>query len=159
MATATLKKPWLDDADWTPQQPDPRTLDARRMEFVFDADLDELTILYYGKERRHSVHPMSALTSVLIDPFTGETVGAMYSQFLKTIVRDDPRTAMVLMFAAILAHGHLTEPIAQGLDRIPERHAGMWQRVTRAYDALRGAGAHSISEQKIQSLGLLPTPC
>lgn len=159
MASAALKKPWLDQADWTPQQPHPSTLDARKMEFVFDAELDELTILYYGKERRHSVHPMSELTSVLIDPFTGETVGGMYSQFLKTIVPGDPRIAVVLGFAAILAHGHLTEPIAQELDQTPERHAGIWQRVTRAYDALRGAGAHSIAEQKIQSLGLLPTPC
>lgn len=159
MATAALKKPWLDDVAWTPQQPDPSTLDARKMEFVFDADLDELTILYYGKERRHTVHPMMELTSVLIDPFTGEAVGAMYSHFLKTIVPGDPRTATVLMFAAILAGGQATEPIVEELEEKPEHREGIWRRVVRAYDALRGSGAHSITEQKIRSLELLPTPC
>lgn len=65
---------------------------------------------------------------------------------------------LCLAYATFGAHGHVSKPIAQELDQTPKRNEGIWQRVTRADDVLRGAGTHSIAEQKIQSLGLLPTP-
>lgn len=159
MATATMKRPWLDQPDWTPQQPDPSTLDTSKMAFVFDPDLDELTVLYYGKERRHTVHPVTPLSSALIDPVTGEAVGIMYGQFLRTYVSRDPKIALVLMFAAILSGGQVSEPVVEGLEEEPERQVGFWKRVVRAYDVLRGADPPSIAEQKRQSLAaLLPLP-
>jgi len=160
MATTTLNRPWLDQPDWTPQQPDLTKLDARKMAVVFDADLDELTVLFYGKERRHSVHPVTPLGSALIDPVTGEEVGVLYSQFLETIVRGDPRAAMILMFAAVLVGGQARAPMIDDGDGELEHHAGFWKRLVRAYDVLRGADPSSIAEQKRQSLAaLLPLPC
>jgi len=161
MDTARLNRPWLDQPDWEPQQPDPHKLDASKLAFVFDADMDELTILYYGKERRHAVHPISPIRSALIDPVTGEEVGVLYSQFLETIVRGDPRTAMILMFAAVLVGGQAREPMIDAAAVEAEHHAGFWKRLVRASAILRGTDdPNSILEQKRQSLAaLLPTPC
>jgi hypothetical protein len=133
-------------------------LDPSKVVLVFDHDLDELTIMFYGKERRHSVHPVAPLSSALIDPMTGETLGIVYSQFLQTFVPRDPKIAVVLMFAEVLSGGEASGPVIEHLGDEPERTEGFRKRLKGAFDALRGVAPHTISEQKIQSLELLPIP-
>lgn len=159
MATMTPQKPWLEREDWEPKPPQIGSLDPRKVEFLYDVDLDEFVLLYYGRNRRHTVHPVSETQSALIDPVSGEMVGVMYSQFMKTVVPSDPRIIGVLLVASVLAGDHISKPAIEALEPDSDHRPSLRERAGRALDALRGTGEHSVDEQKIRSLGLLPIPC
>ncbi len=162
MATTTLDRPWLSQPNWRPEVPDPKTLDPRQMAFIYDADMDELTILFYGKDRRHSVHPVTDVGSALIDSTTGDVVGVTYSRFFKALIPRDPKLATVLLFTEAIPAGD-TEESPEAIPSLPGEEqrprSGIWERLVAAYRAFRDGVPDSVAEQKRRSLQRLPSFC
>lgn len=78
------------------------TIDRSEAEFVFDVDLDELTVLFYGPDRPAFVHPENELLSFLLDVDTYEVVGLVFSQFTRDVVRRIPETADMVPRALVI---------------------------------------------------------
>lgn len=151
MAAIAPNRPWLEQSDWRPEHPVFEALDPHKVEFVYNADLDELVVLYYGRDRRYSTHPASEHASDLIDPMTGEAVGMMFHSFMMA-VKHSPPVIAVLAFATILGDDNIQEPFINGLRTQAESRPGFRERVSRALDVLRGETHRVIDKEKIESL-------
>ena len=78
MDQAKVKLPAYDD------------LDPSKIEAFFDVDMDEFTILFYGRDREDYVYPMNNVLSFLLDIETDEVVGVSYSRFLRQVIHEHP---------------------------------------------------------------------
>lgn len=83
------------------------SLDERRIETFYDADLDELTVHFYGRDMRHYVDPVNDVLSTLNDPVTGKVVGVVFSRFLKVVIQDLPESRIFFDDATILTGDHI----------------------------------------------------
>jgi hypothetical protein len=86
-------------------------LDPEKIDVFFDVDLDELTILFFGREREHYVHPMNAVLSYLLDMETDEVVGISLNRFMRQVVSELPDSRVFLEDAAIITGDHLIPPM------------------------------------------------
>lgn len=98
------------------------SLAPAQVDYVFDADLDELTVLFFGPVREAYVAPASELLSLLRDVTTDKVVGAVFSQFLHRVVEEVPELRDVIPSAMVITDdfaGPLDEILA--LDPVPSR--------------------------------------
>lgn len=77
-------------------------LDPREIEAFFDVDMDEFTILFYGRDREHFVHPMNSILSYLVDINTDDVVGVSLSRFLRQVIHEQPQMQADIPLATII---------------------------------------------------------
>lgn len=82
--------------------PDINSIDTKAVEVFYDVDLDELTVLYFG--RRHSLHEIGSNLYALVDMTTGDAVGFEIHQFVKKAIPQHPRLRNALSLATILGN-------------------------------------------------------
>lgn len=82
-------------------------LDEHQIETFYDADLDELTVHFYGRNMQHYVDPVNDVLSTLKDPVTDKVVGVVFSQFLKVVIQDLPESRIFFDDATILTGDHI----------------------------------------------------
>ncbi len=92
--------------------PNPHTLDLGKVEMLYDADLDELTVLYYGKDRRHSLREIGPNAYALVDLANGQVVGIEAHNFVRKVIPHHPSLGIVLSHATILSEepSQVSEP-------------------------------------------------
>lgn len=83
--------------------PNPNTLDLDKVEMLYDSDLDELTVLYYGKDRRHSLREIGPNAYALVDMANGQVVGIEAHNFVRKVVPQHPSLGAVLSHATIVS--------------------------------------------------------
>src|SRR5665811_2318414 len=114
-----------------PQFPKVSSLDLEQVELYYDVVLDELTVLYYGRQRRHSLRAISDNTYTLVDPASDELVGVEFRNFIKRYVPHNPSLGSAITVATILSDEtnwqsvSTSEPSSGLLDRLYEQ----WKRV------------------------------
>lgn len=97
--------------------PDVNDIDTAAVEVFYDADLDELTILFCDKGRRHSLLEIGENRYALVDTETEEVVGFEIHRFMKKTVPQHPEFLHALSVAAILSN----EPEARAPRIDPKR--------------------------------------
>lgn len=88
------------------------SLDPHRIEVFYDADLDEMSILFYGRDKPHYVDPVNDVLSALRDIASDATVGVVFSRFLKQVILDLPESRIFFDDATILTGDHALLPPA-----------------------------------------------
>lgn len=83
------------------------SLDEHRIETFYDADLDELTVHFYGRHMPHYVDPVNDVLSTLNDPATDNVVGVVFSRFLRVVIHDLPESRIFFADATILTGDHV----------------------------------------------------
>ncbi len=83
------------------------SLDEHRIETFYDADLDELSIYFYGRDTPHAVDPVNDVLSTLNDLETDKIVGVVFNRFLKLVIQDLPESRIFLDDATILTGEHI----------------------------------------------------
>lgn len=162
MATVTINRPWLKQSDWIPKQPAYESLDSENVDIIFDLDLDELIVHYYGRSRRHTVHPTTEFTSALIDPVTGELVGIMFNQFLRKVAPGNPNLLGVLRFATVLSGDTIGTVTVEHKTTHSDAREGLRSRAARAIDVLLGRNSDATEDDKLRvlrNLGVGPILC
>ncbi|MBA2469029.1 MAG: hypothetical protein H0V37_06450, partial [Chloroflexia bacterium] len=86
--------------------PSLENLDRHRIEAFYDADLDELSILFYGRERPNYVDPVNDVLAALRDIESDAVVGVVFSRFLKQVILDLPESRVFFDDATILTGDH-----------------------------------------------------
>jgi len=90
------------------------SLDRQRIEVFYDADLDELSILFYGRKYPNYVDPINDVLAALRDTESDTVVGVVFSRFLKQVIRDVPESRVFLADATILSGDHALDPSSNG---------------------------------------------
>lgn len=114
--------------------PEFEEIDEDAFEVLLDIDLDQLTVLFYGPERRYSVRPRNPVLSVLEDAKSGDVVGIAFDRFAKQVLIEHPQMILMAMAATVLAGDEIFEP-------------GQWREATRPkfyIDRLRSSTSASI---------------
>ena len=78
------------------------SLDEHHIETFYDADLDELSIHFYGRDIPHYVDPVNDVLSTLNDLETDKIVGVVFSRFLKLVIQHLPESRIFFDDATIL---------------------------------------------------------
>lgn len=86
------------------------SLDEQTIETFYDADLNEMSIHFYGRDRPHDVDPVNDVLSTLNDLETGEIVGVVFSRFLKLVIQELPESRIFFDDAAILTGPRVLYP-------------------------------------------------
>lgn len=100
-------------------------LDPALIDVFLDVDLDELTILFYGRNREHYVHPVSEVLSYLLDVDTDDVVGVAVGCFAARVLHEHPYMRDVIPAATVLI-GDLAgsfDPFTPVPDLVPGRGA------------------------------------
>ena len=82
------------------------TLDPHLIEVFYDADLDEMSILFYGRNRPNYVDPINDVLSALRDTESESVVGVVFNRFLKQVILDMPESRVFFDDATILTGDH-----------------------------------------------------
>ncbi len=136
--------------------PEFEDIDADAFEVILDVDLDELTVMFYGRNRRHTVRPRNAVLSVLEDPLTGAVLGVTLSRFWKQVLVEHPHMIVMVMAATVLAGDEIFAPgeyIAHGQrERLTERFRGeLLALVEKSHpDLARHPDTRSLYETTLQ---------
>lgn len=116
--------------------PDFDDLNPDLIDFTLDVDLDELMILFYGRDRIHSVHPMNPVLSTLVDPKSGELVGVSLSRFAKQVLVETPHALALAMNATVLAGEDVFAPGEFMANGVRRKLSGSVSRgILAAYDS------------------------
>jgi len=107
------------------------SLDRRDIDVFYDADLDELSILFYGRTQPSYVDPVNDLLAVLRDIESETVVGVVFSRFLKRVILDLPESRVFFDDATILTGDHALDPASH-----PPIHPSL---ATRLQSASRAA--------------------
>lgn len=67
--------------------PDPNDIRSSKTEYIYDVDLDEFSILIYGRERRSTQNDLAENFATLLDPRSKEVVGYVFGDFSTWIER------------------------------------------------------------------------
>lgn len=86
------------------------SLDRHRIEVFHDADLDEMSILFYGREQPNYVDPINNVLAALRDVGSDIVVGVVFSRFLKQVILDVPESRIFFADATILTGDHALDP-------------------------------------------------
>lgn len=86
-----------------PEFPRIRSLNLDNVEMFYDVDLDELTVLFYGTQRRHTLRETGDHIYALVDPHSREMVGVELHHFMKRFVPRDPSLGAAVALATILS--------------------------------------------------------
>jgi hypothetical protein len=129
-------------------------IDPAKLEIFFDVDLDEMTILFFGRDRAHYVHPINAVLHYLLDIETDEVVGLTLSRFMAQVVSDLPGSRIFLEDATIISGEHLIPPLHQVAPA-----SSLGGRILAALRGLR-AGWHEGDDQaRKRMFQALPSLC
>lgn len=93
----------IDTDSYSP--PDLENMDLGQLQIIFDVDLDELTILFYGIDVPHSVHPLDGNLSdfgLLLELDTHRVVGVVSELFTERVVTTYPKLGLLLGIATII---------------------------------------------------------
>jgi hypothetical protein len=127
--------------------PDYDQLDPDAIEVFLDVDLDEFTILFYGRDREHVVHPMNDILSYLLDIETGDVVGISLARFGRQVLQEHPYLREDIPMATVLFGGFVGH-----LSDLEPRPTSTWGRVVHAVRAGKRAWDAQSSKEPIRSL-------
>lgn len=114
-----------------PRFPQVSSLDLKKVELFYDVDLDEFTVLFYGRKRRHLLRAISDNAYALVDPASEDLVGVEFHNFIKRYLPRDPSLGSAISIATILSdelgerHETDSPPAQAPLDQLYER----WKRI------------------------------
>ena len=86
------------------------SINPETFEVYLDIDLDQLTVLFFGRDRRFSVNPRNPVLSVLEDPTTNEVIGISLDRFMKQVLQEHPSMIGLASVATILVGDELIPP-------------------------------------------------
>jgi len=134
------------------------SLDEHRIETFYDADLDELSIHFYGRDTPHSVDPVNDVLSTMNDLETDKIVGVVFSRFLRIVIQDLPESRIFFDHATILTGEHvLSPPTAASAHRsFPKRLLSSLRAMRKAWQA--GSG-YSDEDQRRRVFDAIPSLC
>jgi len=90
-------------------RPDLEPIDPRHAEFVYDANLDELTLRWVDRHTRTYRYDISRQYAALINPETNRTVGFVIERFTLAMA-NDPSLACALPYATRLVDDRIIAP-------------------------------------------------
>lgn len=85
-------------------------LDQGAFDLIYDADLDEFSILLFGRSRRSTQCEVGPSTAVLVDPFDKTVVGFVLYNFTAAVAKY-PYLAQGLQWATRLSGENIIEPV------------------------------------------------
>ena len=120
-----------------PLMPSVENLDRSNVRFVYDVDLDEFTILFYGPDREAYAEPGPHLLSYLRDVETDEVVGVVFSQFIRKVLGEVPALRDLLFDADIII-----DDFVGSLDSLFGDDPALGSRLSGVFHAARHARDH-----------------
>lgn len=86
------------------------SLNEHTIETFYDADLDEMSIHFYGRDIPHYIDPVNDVLSTLNDLETDKIVGVVLNRFFKKVIQDLPEIRIFFDDAVILTGEHTLYP-------------------------------------------------
>ncbi len=86
------------------------SIDPSLFEIYLDLDLDQLTVLFYGRNRRYTVNPRNDVLSVLEDPGTNEVLRLSLDRFAQQVLLEHPELLAMAAAATVLVGDDLIPP-------------------------------------------------
>lgn len=86
------------------------SIDPSSFEIFLDLDLDQLTVLFYGRNRRYTANPRNDVLSVLEDPGTNEVLGISLDRFAQQVLVEHPEMLAMAAAATVLVGDDLILP-------------------------------------------------
>lgn len=126
-------------------------LDAGEIDVYLDVDLDELTILFYGRDRDHYVHPANTILSYLLDLETDEVVGISLNRFMRQVVSELPDSRIFLEDAVIITGSHIIPPMHHS-----PSPPSLGRRLLAAFRGFRNGWRDGSVEERRRTLEALP---
>jgi hypothetical protein len=123
------------------------SLDPHIMQVFLDLDLDEISVLYYGRERPAYVHPVNDVFSYLLDMDTDEVVGLSLSQFLKRVIWEHPEMAEMIPLSTVLIGD-----FAGSFNRAMPQRGSLLDRARYAVGSARSAFQSQQKQESIRSV-------
>lgn len=105
-------------------------IDPSKVEFVYDADLDELTFRWTDRRQRAYHHDIGEHVSALVDPTTHATVGFVMERF-SAVIAEDPSLAAVMRYSTRLVGDRIIKPELE-----PEKHPTFLDRLRASARAM-----------------------
>lgn len=140
----------------TIQFPDVDSIDPSSFEIFLDLDLDQLTVLFYGRNRRYSANPRNDVLSVLEDPKTNEVLGIALDRFAQEVLVEHPEMLAMAAAATVLVGDDLIPPgefLRVAVEQtVMARFAGSFNAARRAWKDAGGpaTGARQIYQDLLQ---------
>lgn len=132
------------------------SLDRDCIEVFYDAALDEMSILFHGREHPNYVDPINDVLASVRDTSSDEVVGVVFSRFLKQVIRDLPESRVFFTDATILTGDHALKPSSKVLD-----HPSLASRLQSALRAMKHGWASGVAvdedEQRRRVFQAIPT--
>ena len=94
-------------------------LDLRKLDVFYHADLDELSIHFYGRETTHYVDHVNDVLSVLRDVESDTVVGVVFNRYVKQVILDLPESWLFFDDATILTGERAVNPDSAYATRPP----------------------------------------
>jgi hypothetical protein len=136
------------------------SLDRHRIEVFYDADLDEMSILFYGREHPNYVDPINDVLAALRDTGSDMVVGVVFSRFLKRVILDMPESRIFFDDATILTGDHTLDP-ASNLPAHPSLATRLSSATRAALRAMKQGWASGVTvdedEQRRRVFQAIPT--
>jgi hypothetical protein len=134
------------------------SLDEQTIETFYDADLDEMVIHFYGRDRPHYVDPVNNVFSTLNDLETDEIVGVIFNRFLKLVIQELPESRIFLDDATILTGEHALYPPTAGSAKrsFGNRLVSSLRAMRRAW---RDGSDASADDQRRRVFEAIPSLC
>lgn len=125
-------------------------IDQDAFEVFLDVDLDQLTVMFFGRHRRHSVHPINRVLSTLEDPHTKAVLGVSFDRFAKQVLVEHPQMLSVAMAATVLAGDEIFAPGDWKVASAPRTFTG---RVRSAWQAaVSAAGPETKAHPDVRTI-------
>ena len=142
--------------------PSLESLDRHRIEAFYDADLDELSILFYGRDRPNYVDPVNDVLATLHDIESDAVVGVVFSRLLKQVILDLPESRVFFDDATILTGDHALDP-ASNLPVHPSLARRLQSASRAALRAMKQGWDSGVvvdeDEQRRRVFQAIPTMC
>ena len=123
------------------------SLDPSKVEVYLDIDLDQFTVLFYGRDREHYAHPVNEILSYLLDVETDEVVGILLDRFTRQVVQEHPHMREDVYVATVLFRdfvGHISE--------LEQRPDNVWGRFRHAARAARRAWDAESNQEPVRHM-------
>ncbi|MDQ3657872.1 MAG: hypothetical protein M3457_22705 [Chloroflexota bacterium] len=138
------------------------SLDRNHIEVFYDADLDEMSILFYGREQPNYVDPVNDVLAALRDTGSDVVVGVVFSRFLKQVILDVPESRIFFDDATILTGDHALDPPSNGPAH-PSLATRLQSATRAALRAMKQGWASGVAvdadEQRRRVFQAIPTLC
>lgn len=103
------------------------SLDPHTIDVFYDADLDEMSIHFYGRDTPHYVDHINDVLSALRDIESEAVVGVVFNRFLKQVILDLPESRIFFDDATILTGERALYPPS-----FPAAHPSFGRRLSSA---------------------------